>query len=320
MVLFEKNPYGDSRFSRQGLEETIAACGHKDFVVLADRFTAPLCEGYPTIVADAPDFNVESLKGLAYVIYAMDGDDLGAEMVGHLERFGVPFYAARLTPLGRTAKYFHVVTDARECLRLEHDQDEAEGVHHFNEEDFANIAQVIDLTRDIEGAYVEVGTFNGASARYALRYMTMRGVTRDCYFLDVFSGFDYDAAQTSVDQRWAGTHASHGIDVVSARLKAFASEKLKVEVRRNNIISDPFPEDIGPIAVANLDVDMLDAVRSGLEVLAPKIVKGGMLIVEDPGHTPTLIGARMALNEFLAKDDQFLPIYMESGQTLLIRK
>ncbi len=38
------------------------------------------------------------------------------------------------------------------------------------------------------------------------------------------------------------------------------------------------------------------------------------------GHTPLLIGARVALQEFFATAaaSRFLPVYLESGQTLLI--
>ncbi|MEX0298212.1 MAG: TylF/MycF/NovP-related O-methyltransferase [Kordiimonas sp.] len=287
---------------------------------MTDSYTAAECDGLPIIVADAPDFDPETLRGLPYVIYAMDCDDVGAKMVAILEKYGVPFYAARLTPLGITAKYYHIRQNVRECLRIEHDDDTADKMFHFNEPDFMNIAQAIDITKNVQGAYVEVGTFNGASARFALRHMEQNNVARHCYFMDVFTGFDYATAKDSPDTRWAGSHNSHGYEVVKGRLKKFESDRLKVCVRKNNIIEDDFPDDIGPIAVANLDVDMLEAVRAGLQVLSHRIVSGGILIVEDPGHTPTLIGARVALNEFLKDDESFMPIYMESGQTYLIKK
>jgi hypothetical protein len=53
---------------------------------------------------------------------------------------------------------------------------------------------------------------------------------------------------------------------------------------------------------------------------SPRMTPGGIVIVEDPGHTPYLVGARVALDEFLASRTAagFLPIYMESGQTFLV--
>lgn len=67
---------------------------------------------------------------------------------------------------------------------------------------------------------------------------------------------------------------------------------------------------------------MYEAVLFALFKIAPKIVTGGIMIVEDPGHTPALIGARVALEKFLYSNEGklFTPIYMESGQFFLIKK
>jgi hypothetical protein len=69
-------------------------------------------------------------------------------------------------------------------------------------------------------------------------------------------------------------------------------------------------------------VDLHEAVYAGLHKLAPHMVQHGILVVEDPGHTPLLIGAKLALEKFLAEDagKQFIPIVMDSGQSFLIRK
>jgi hypothetical protein len=93
---------------------------------------------------------------------------------------------------------------------------------------------------------------------------------------------------------------------------------LSVTVEKLNIITDELPKNVEQIAVANIDVDMYEAVLASLNKLAPLMAKSGIIIVEDPGHTPGLIGARVALERFLRNNCNFMPLYMESGQTLLI--
>jgi hypothetical protein len=46
------------------------------------------------------------------------------------------------------------------------------------------------------------------------------------------------------------------------------------------------------------------------------------MIVEDPGHTPALVGSRLALEQFLESPAgaAFTSVYLESGQTFLIRR
>jgi hypothetical protein len=48
---------------------------------------------------------------------------------------------------------------------------------------------------------------------------------------------------------------------------------------------------------------------------------GGIMICEDAGHTPALIGARLALDNFLKSEQGkfFIPVHMTSGQVFLIR-
>lgn len=94
-----------------------------------------------------------------------------------------------------------------------------------------------------------------------------------------------------------------------------------VHVLRNSVICDALPDGIGPIAVANIDVDMCEAVEAALFRLAPLMSVGGVMIVEDAGHTPRLAGALLALDNFVRSDigRAFRSVYMASGQTYLIR-
>jgi hypothetical protein len=140
----------------------------------------------------------------------------------------------------------------------------------------------------------------------------------------VFDGFEYDAAKQSADAIWAGTHATEGREVVEQRLKRHERPRdgLNVFVRRHNIVEEAIPAELDQIAVANIDVDLYEAVLAGMVKVAPRMTVGGIMIVEDPGHTPALVGARIALEELLATEParRFTPIHMESGQTFLIRR
>ena len=75
------------------------------------------------------------------------------------------------------------------------------------------------------------------------------------------------------------------------------------------------------IAVCNIDVDMLEAVEAALEKVRPKMVSGGIIIAEDFGHTPALLGAQYAVLKFLdLYKNEFYSMYLQSGQFLMIKK
>ena len=76
------------------------------------------------------------------------------------------------------------------------------------------------------------------------------------------------------------------------------------------------------ISFANIDVDMYEAVYAALVHVHKKLCVSGIIVVEDAGHTPWLIGAKIALEEFLelVGIDSYHSIQMESGQYILIKR
>ena len=329
MIGTNPSVFDDRRYDPQILVQHLAFIAERHpftkIFVLSDMEVA----NFPRPVFDCrrnkffQDFAKEEIPGsVFYCIF--DSDELAANVIGFIADAGGIFYAP---PVGcPAASYFHFRDVARNVLKNELEDQIREGFAKWDcgPGDMTNLIQCIDLTRNLDGAFVEVGTFRGSSGRLALRYMNTIGVERNCYFLDTFSGFDYLEAEKSADRLWAGTHRTEGMDAIEKRLQVYANEKrgLFVKVVQANIISDPFPSEITSIALANIDVDLYEAVHAALEKLAPRILRNGIMIVEDAGHTPGLIGARIALNRFMKTDAgaAFLPIYMESGQTLLIRK
>lgn len=268
---------------------------------------------------------LDSLGEDDVVIYACTQDDLGLPFIEHLHKTGrkyFPVWSAR--PGG----YVFTNTTAREVLQTEFEFQIREGFDKwdFGHLDFMTLIQALEITKELPGCYLEVGCYCGSSAGAVLRYLAEKRRPMETFFLDVFSGFHYEASDKSADAVWHGTHETDGFDTVRNRLMAYGAgiPDLKITVEKNNIITDPLPKDVieRGIALANLDVDLHEAVYAGLHKIAPHIVKHGILVVEDPGHTPLLIGAKYALEKFLDEDlgRQFIPVVMDSGQSFLIRK
>lgn len=272
-----------------------------------------------------PVASLDSLDPSDVVIYACTQDDRGLPFVDRLHREGRRYYPAWCAQPGG---YAFSNSLARRVLEeeFEHQRTHGFGKWDFGARDFENLIQAIDITRDLPGCYLEVGCYRGSSAGVVLRYLAETGRPMHAFFLDVFDGFAYEEAARSADAVWRGTHVTDGLDAVRSRLMAYCSRApgLHVCVERSNVIADPLPPGVVEhgIAVANLDVDLHEAVDAGLRRIAPHVVKGGILVVEDPGHTPLLIGAKLALQRFLGEElgRQFTAIAMESGQTFLVRR
>lgn len=259
--------------------------------------------------------DVESSKPPPVIILACNSDQFARETILNLKKAKRLFYyygADRTSPM---ARYFHQNDTALKVLK----EAATAQLDKWDLCDFENIIQAIEATRDIEGDYVEIGVYKGSSAYVALSYMEQAKIVRKAYLFDTFSGFDYAEAQTSADRGWFLSHGGTIYETASVRLRGF---HVPYELIKSNIITDELPKSIKKIAVCNIDVDMYEAILSALYKIAPLISEGGIIILEDQGHTPLLIGAFVAVKEFLESPAavNFVPVHMMSGQLFLIKK
>lgn len=187
------------------------------------------------------------------------------------------------------------------------------------EELHENICQAVDMTRDVEGDFLEIGVFTGSSAVTAMTHMRNRGISRKCFLMDTFEGFTYSEAAASADGIWSGTHLMNAVPqqaLLTHRMKDAGQE---FKLIKGNICADNIPGEIKKLALANVDVDMYDATLAGLNKVAPLIQPRGIIICEDPTGTPGLYGAFVAMEDFLRSEEgqKFVRVFLRTQYFLI---
>jgi hypothetical protein len=99
-----------------------------------------------------------------------------------------------------------------------------------------------------------------------------------------------------------------------------SNNEQRFKIIRGNICKDELPKEMQKIVIANIDVDMYDATRDAIRKVAERMVRGGIIIAEDPASTPQLIGAFYAMEAFLKTQvgKKFMKIHV-TGQYFLIK-
>ena len=156
------------------------------------------------------------------------------------------------------------------------------------------------VARGIKGDFVECGVFfAGASMLIAKTLMKLGESSRELWLYDSFQGFV--GAQAKDDVTWYG-------DSITTRFPDFEI------LAKDNITSTGYPADKirivkgdiekvapdnkhGDIALLRLDTDTYHSTKAELENFYPKLVSGGILIIDDYGHAD---GARRAVDEYFA--------------------
>jgi O-methyltransferase len=172
----------------------------------------------------------------------------------------------------------------------------------------------------IEGDVVECGVWRGGSMMAAALTLNRLGdADRELYLFDTFDGMtepgDADVPSPydgySMHKRWrrhnrSGT-AWAGVPVaeVEANLASTGYRLERVHCVRGKV-EDTLPDEAPKkIALLRLDTDWYESTKHELVHLYPRLVEGGVLIVDDYGHYE---GARRAVNEYFRETGQ--PVFL----------
>ena len=161
----------------------------------------------------------------------------------------------------------------------------------------------IDETRNLPGCIVEVGCNRGATTIFLNRHLKDRGIQKEYFALDTFSGFtrrdvsheveargkssSLDTHFTVNDQRWFDR---------SMQLAGFSAvHSIKCDAVEFDYAS------LGPIALALCDVDLYLPTKSALKGTYDQLQPGGIIIVDDCLPSGPYDGALMAYREMTAE-------------------
>lgn len=167
----------------------------------------------------------------------------------------------------------------------------------------------------IAGDIVECGVWRGGSMMCAALTLLQTGDTaRQLYLYDTYEGMVApETADIDINGLPASAQLAHEGRSADSMIWAYAT----LEVVRENMQSTGYPESKvtyvrGPvedtipktiperIALMRLDTDWYSSTRHELEHLFPRLVPGGIIVIDDYGHWR---GARQAVDEYFTASD-----------------
>ena len=162
----------------------------------------------------------------------------------------------------------------------------------------------------LEGEIVECGVWRGGSSMLAAITLKKYFSNKKIYLYDTYDGMskptkeDISFDGLDAKKKWGGEKSSKwcyaSLDDVKANmdLTGYSSENL---VFVKGLVEDTIPETMpDKISLLRLDTDFYESTKHELEHLFPKLVKGGVLILDDYGHWR---GAKKAVDEYFAENN-----------------
>lgn len=166
----------------------------------------------------------------------------------------------------------------------------------------------------IEGAIVECGVWKGGSMlAIAESLLKSNSVSRHLFLYDTFEGmpppsrndisYNNKHAQTLLDENnnkeesviWAYST----LETVKKTMALSSYPQNKIHYIKGKV-EESIPATLpGPIALLRLDTDWYESTKHEMIHLYPKLVKGGVLLIDDYGFWK---GARKAIDEYISEN------------------
>lgn len=181
-------------------------------------------------------------------------------------------------------------------------------------EAFAQLSRAVRylVDQEIHGNFVECGVFQGASIICMVRTLQAMGRQRSIWLYDTFEGMPrpepidrFHSAREGEDiARWESCQRGSGSDWVRASLEDVRANieplgYLGVIQYVKGMVEETIPGPgtaPGPIALLRLDTDFYSSTKHELVHLYPRVVSGGVVIIDDYG---AFRGSQKAVDEYI---------------------
>ena len=168
----------------------------------------------------------------------------------------------------------------------------------------------------IPGALVECGVWKGGCSMWMLYSQKQHSMTRKMYLYDTFDGMTFPSSQKDaqeaknifdriekgeykrdydkwhIESKWAYAP----IDLVKKNIETVGYDPSLIEYVKGDVLETLRTTVPDSIAILRLDTDWYESTKKELEILVPKVSKGGYIIVDD---YYAWLGSKVATDEFL---------------------
>ena len=174
------------------------------------------------------------------------------------------------------------------------------------------------IKNKIEGDIVECGVWKGGNLILCQKYLNLQNVSINIHGFDNFEGM-VKPKEIDVDYRNVPSSEMHSLFKKDKNKNSWAycslediNKNINENVPKHNIklikgivektLLEPknLPD---KISILRLDTDFYESTKIELEILYPKLVSGGFLIIDDYGHFK---GCRKAVDEYFKDDLPYL--------------
>jgi hypothetical protein len=190
-----------------------------------------------------------------------------------------------------------------------------DGRTYLNVDRLYTLWQAVESLPATAQAVAEIGVYRGGSAWFIADALRRANREMPFYVCDTFQG------HTEVDESVDGLHrpgeqfTRTKAEKVAKYLRGFPFVRMQVGDIRETA---PTFANEGAFGLVHLDVDVYPITRYCLDFFGPRLVPGGVIVMDDYGTT-TCEGVKKAMDEFKQVNPGFRVLHLLTGQAVVTK-
>jgi predicted O-methyltransferase YrrM len=190
-----------------------------------------------------------------------------------------------------------------------------DGRTYLNVDRLYTLWQAVESLPSTAQAVAEIGVYRGGSAWFLADALRRANREMPFYVCDTFQG------HTEVDEAIDGLHrpgeqfTRTKSEKVAKYLRGFPFVRMQVGDIRETA---PAFANEGAFGLVHLDVDVYPITRYCLDFFGPRLVPGGVIVMDDYGTT-TCEGVKKAMDEFREANAGFRVLHLLTGQAVVTK-
>ncbi len=170
------------------------------------------------------------------------------------------------------------------------------------------LVEFLDETKDLPGDVAEVGVYKGGTA-----YLLASHTSKYLFLFDTFNGMP---PVLSVDLHHEGDFADTSLEGVKELVRKSNKSNLSLHkgifpVENSEVVEK------SSFSLVHLDVDIYPSVKECLEFFTPRMVKGGIIVLDDYLEI-NCPGAKLAADEFAKENNLIIEPTVQSQAIIRI--
>lgn len=194
---------------------------------------------------------------------------------------------------------------------------------------FSTVSSIKHIQRNqLNGHFVECGVYKGGNVLLMAMMNEKLNLKRDVYAFDTYEGMplpeekderfngvkakEIFEIQKKLGQKWMKSSLENTKKNISKHVKSIDLIKfIKGNVSQTLDNKSNIPDQI---SLLRIDTDLYDSTKKSLNILYPKVVINGLIIIDDYGHWK---GCREAVDEYLINKNYYMSIIDASCRLII---